>query len=617
MHAWKVPTTRLLPLIFSAATMSQTACFEDATSCVTLADCFQGESCTQGACQPPAPAKISSADMVDRPDQIDMSTDLDQASPTRDMRHLASGCDTETPTACDGVCVNTNTNAAHCGECERSCDAGEACDTGVCVIVEDCTSAPSVCTGLTWCDPDTKRCEPGCSRDDQCQDNATCDTITRECVCADNHHACGAVCADSTSPLTCGDLCRPCQAPDHGAATCEAGQCSFTCDEGHLACEGVCSPCPQTPGITSVMCEQARCVVTGCVAPYIECATGCCPPELPRPGALPDIDVDHETAIAVDSRGGLHITAHQSDTEDLLYITHDTITWDTRTVATIGDTGRHSVVLVDDQDHPHLFYYNQDLGRLYHTSDTGNGFPPLATTIAGQGLGDAGAYASAAFDTNGTLHVIFYDVNNERLRYASKPAGARWSSATTIDSSQQSGATTALAVDASGVLHAAYFNQARADLIYKNNDTPSKDFSAGETLESMGNVGYSPSMQLDKNGDLHIIYYSYSRQHLRYIARINGQWTQPEQITRGGDRGQFSDLVVDDLGTLHVLLYNADDGALEYVKRTGAVWAQPLTLESQGDVGRHVSMALDPFGRIHYVHVDATNERLRYGNITP
>lgn len=604
-------------LLFIAAATSQTACFEDATSCVTSTDCFQGEVCTRGACQLDAPAQMPSADMATRPDQIDMSTDLDLASPTRDMRQPAPGCEPDTLTECGGVCVDVTTSSTHCGACDRPCAAGEVCDGGACATVEDCTSDPSACTGLTWCDPTSKKCEPGCSRDDQCQDNATCDTSTRECVCADTYHACGAECVDSTSPLTCGERCQPCQAPDNGAATCDAGQCGFACNEGHLACGGVCSACPQTPGITTVTCEQDRCVVAGCVAPYVECAAGCCPPEPPQPGALPDIDVDHETDIAVDSRGALHITAHKSDSRDLLYIHHDTITWDAKTIATIGNTGRHSVVLVDDQDNPHVFYYNQDLGRLYHTSDTGNGFPTLAATVAGQGFGNAGVYTSAAFDTSGTLHTIFYDVNNERLQYARMPAGAQWSSPTTIDSSLQAGATTSLAIDASGVLHAAYFNQSRADLIYKNNDTPSKDFSAAETLESMGNVGYGPSMQFDKNGDLHIIYYSYGRQHLRYIARVGGQWTQPEQVTRGGNRGQFNDLAIDDSGTLHVLFYNADGGDLEYTKRVGAAWSQPLTIEAQGNVGRHISMALDPFGRIHYVHVDSTNERLRYGNLAP
>ncbi|HZO12561.1 MAG TPA: fibrinogen-like YCDxxxxGGGW domain-containing protein, partial [Polyangiaceae bacterium] len=62
------------------------------------------------------------------------------------------GCPPER-TSCSGVCVDTLTDAAHCGECDAACEAGETCDNGTCEL---CTDTMTICTGAcvdTMVDP--------------------------------------------------------------------------------------------------------------------------------------------------------------------------------------------------------------------------------------------------------------------------------------------------------------------------------------------------------------------------------------------------------------------------------------------------------------------------------
>ncbi len=39
--------------------------------------------------------------------------------------------------SCDGACVDTRSNDAHCGACGNACGAGESCQTGVCAVIPD------------------------------------------------------------------------------------------------------------------------------------------------------------------------------------------------------------------------------------------------------------------------------------------------------------------------------------------------------------------------------------------------------------------------------------------------------------------------------------------------
>lgn len=188
-------------------------------------------------------ATTPSNDMNTSPGDMDMvSQDMtpstpDMALPLPDMP-MTPMC--SVGEMCGDSCVDTQSDIAHCGMCGNTCDEGSPCVQGVCEEqVSDCRQ--EACQGFFYCDLANGNCLEGCDRDDQCQDNATCDVFAHACTCEENFHECASQCVDSTSPQHCGDRCEPCATPANGSATCEAnGSCGIVCDAGFHACGDQC-----------------------------------------------------------------------------------------------------------------------------------------------------------------------------------------------------------------------------------------------------------------------------------------------------------------------------------------------------------------------------------------
>ncbi|WP_437814035.1 cadherin-like beta sandwich domain-containing protein [Sorangium sp. So ce1078] len=162
--------------------------------------------------------------------------------------------------ACDGTCIDPDTDRDHCGasgDCRGSnagaaCGAGEICDgDGECAL--SCQSGLIACDG-TCIDPDTDRDHCGASGDCRgsnagaaCGAGEICDG-DGECAlsCQSGLVACDGTCID---PATDRDHCGAsgdCSGSNAGAVCgageiCDgAGQCELSCQSGLVACGGRC-----------------------------------------------------------------------------------------------------------------------------------------------------------------------------------------------------------------------------------------------------------------------------------------------------------------------------------------------------------------------------------------
>lgn len=136
-------------------------------------------------------------------------------------------------TECDGRCVDTSLDPAHCGACGQRCEAGASCVDGTCV---------AACPGeLVDCDG-------------ACRDTAT-------------------------DPLHCGGCDAPCGAGE----LCAGGSCVLSCPEGQEACDGGCHDLDRSPfhcggcGVACAdgeICEEGSCVAS-CPAGQTECDGAC------------------------------------------------------------------------------------------------------------------------------------------------------------------------------------------------------------------------------------------------------------------------------------------------------------------------------------------------------
>ncbi|KYF52093.1 hypothetical protein BE08_25515 [Sorangium cellulosum] len=136
--------------------------------------------------------------------------------------------------SCDGVCVDTSSDQAHCGVCGVACEDGQTCVAGACV---GCDEGQTACGDGCF---DLRSDEEHCgSCGSACEDGQTCEdgVCQGEEQCASGRTECGGECVDTSSdPDHCGDCDAAC---DEGQA-CEGGACQEGCSDGLTDCDGAC-----------------------------------------------------------------------------------------------------------------------------------------------------------------------------------------------------------------------------------------------------------------------------------------------------------------------------------------------------------------------------------------
>lgn len=159
-------------------------------------------------------------------------------------RTCGTGC-SGAQSNCSGSCVDTQTDAAHCGACGRQCSLPNAvagCAAGACTITRcadgfgDCNANPADgCETPLGTSANCGRCGDSCS-------GATpvCDGATRACAsgCSDGSSRCGMLCIDTRiNAAHCGACNRACMLAS-ATARCAMGACLIdVCAAGFLDCD--------------------------------------------------------------------------------------------------------------------------------------------------------------------------------------------------------------------------------------------------------------------------------------------------------------------------------------------------------------------------------------------
>ncbi len=182
---------------------------------------------------------------------------------------------------CAGTCVTTATDAAHCGMCGRACAATERCEAGVCTALRACPAGQTDCAGAcTDTNTSTAHCG-GCGA--ACPAMNTC--VMGVCVppsCPSGQTNCSGTCADlMADEANCGACGTACAA----GQTCTAGRCQSACPAPRVTCtEGGSSVCVSVQtdaancGGCGVACTNGRvCAAGACACPTgrVSCGSAC------------------------------------------------------------------------------------------------------------------------------------------------------------------------------------------------------------------------------------------------------------------------------------------------------------------------------------------------------
>ena len=258
-----------IAVTFSGCTVS------DFAECKTDDDCAGGERCVAGG-------GVFVRDGVCVADGLDADVGID-AGPDADTGPQCS----EDEEICDGQCVDTSTDADHCGGCGQECPAPEnavpICSDSECGFecAADFDFCSGACVDLQIDSNHCGVCGNGCPEGEICQ-GGSCE----ELECDGEELVCGSECVDvNIDPDHCGDCGIVCTTEIDGAQPiCEDGNCADQCiDEEETLCpaDGVCADlstdrnhcgsCGQACGANEI-CEEEQCV---CAEGYELCDGVC------------------------------------------------------------------------------------------------------------------------------------------------------------------------------------------------------------------------------------------------------------------------------------------------------------------------------------------------------
>jgi len=494
---------------------------------------------------------------------------------------------------CPFGCVDTNIDPRFCGNCDTVCPTGNVCEVGVCIDLGDCRTNGIGCSGFTYCDPASGDCLPGCAIDEQCTaQNETCDTVTRECVCAEGYHACGAVCLSDLDVNSCGASCTPCPAPPNAFPICNLGECDFVCADDFEQCDQACCPTSCPPG--EVLYQRT------CAETHVQTANT-------------QGDAGEFSSIALDAAGSAAIACYVATGKDLRYLAQQPDgSWVSEKPDGPDDVGKYASLAFDPAGVAHIAYYNASSGSLMFATEQGAG--GWGVEVADPGDGEqVGEHASLAFDAAGTAHVSYYDATNEDLMYAKRPSGGAWS-VERVDTNGDVGKHTSLVVRPDGTVHLSYYNATDKDLKYGV-----RQVNGSWTLQTVSiggdDVGEYGSLAFDDAGVAHISFYDATNKDLLFARRLPLGFWLTTVIDSAGDVGKYGSLAFGADGGARVSYYDESERDLKFaIQLPDQPWAI-RTVDSAGDVGRYTSLAVDAFGNTHISYQDRTNKNTKYALI--
>jgi len=174
-----------------------------------------------------------------------------------------------TELACDGRCVNAQTDGANCGACGNACPMGEMCMAGACRPV--CPAGQSMC-GTGCVDLQTSfgncgACGVTCPLGQSC--------AAGRCQCPSGQMVCGAGCVDTSSDAR---HCGVCDNACPRGQMCSTGRCQTTCSAGQTLCNAATGPGECVDAQTSVSncgrCGNACATGQTCAAGVCACPSG-------------------------------------------------------------------------------------------------------------------------------------------------------------------------------------------------------------------------------------------------------------------------------------------------------------------------------------------------------
>ncbi|HQP36226.1 MAG TPA: hypothetical protein PLI95_13650 [Polyangiaceae bacterium] len=250
-------------------------------------------------------------------------------------------------------------------------------------------------------------------------------------------------------------------------------------------------------------------------------------------------------------------------------------TWSLQEIDYIGGAPIYPDLELGADDHPRVVFTKGSKTERWAAVSRHDGThwsePEAVETIANRYLGKR---PSLAVQSDGTEHVLAYDEDEGRPRYANKSVGGAWEVSEIYAQAGDAGDHSCLFVDTKDKLHATFLEYGSYRLIYGTPTGGTWSWGAIET--QAGPVkGSSTSLFVDGNGQRHVAYYTGTpEEHLHVARSVTTGWEDEEVDTQAGS-GHYPSLTVDAQGTewIAYLLWPAEVSEVRVASKGAAGWS--------------------------------------------
>ena len=230
-------------------------------------------------------------------------------------------------------------------------------------------------------------------------------------------------------------------------------------------------------------------------------------------------DIGVMSSIAIDTNDKVHISYYNDSNDDLKYATNAGGSWVNITVDSVGSVGYYNSIAIASNGSIHVSYFdftNEDL--KYATCVSSCNSPSSWSNDSVDESGIVGRHSSLAIDSNDKVHISYYRNLAGNLKYANNVNGS-WENIS-IDNNGDVGKRTSIAIDSSNDVHISYWDVSNNDLEYATCSSSCMTLSSWSklTVDSDDDVGYQTSIAIDASDVVHISYYDNTNKDLKYLA---------------------------------------------------------------------------------------------------
>ena len=233
--------------------------------------------------------------------------------------------------------------------------------------------------------------------------------------------------------------------------------------------------------------------------------------------------VGMDTDIALNANGYPVISYYDWVNQDLkVAICGDAICSSGNTLVSLdsaGDVGRYTSLALNSSGAPVVSYYDNSNSAL-KVAVCGDALCSMGNVTSLVDTGGVGEYTSLVLDANDNPIISYYDATNGDLKVAicSTADCTGGVISRTLDSANDVGMYTSLALNSSGLPVIAYHDATHQDLRVAVCEDATCSTSLTATVESLGGVGVNPSLVLNSNDQPLISHHELGGQVLRFAV---------------------------------------------------------------------------------------------------